>query len=180
MTRNDKVFVAVGLWGLFAWLVLSERGKNAASSAGEIIYEGIMAVEKMMRGESLNNPGNIEKSTNKWQGKVASPDSRFEAFTTPYNGIRALAKLMFNYYSNYGLNTVAKIINRYAPRSDNAASFENYVNSVSAALGVGANDVINVANVLPDLVKAIIRFEQGRVIYSDILIAEASNAALPV
>ena len=45
------------------------------------------------RGIRNNNPGNLEKRTTDWQGKVPHPqntDSRFEQFDTIEHGLRAL------------------------------------------------------------------------------------------
>ena len=84
------------------------------------------------RGERNNNPGNIERNTIKWLGMSGiQSDSRFCSFTTPAYGIRALGKLVTNYYHNYKLNTIAKIINRWAPAIEN--NTDAYINAVSTA-----------------------------------------------
>lgn len=72
------------------------------------------------RGYRNNNPLNIRISGNKWQGKISpSEDSAFEQFVNMAYGYRAALVLMRNYIKNYGCNTIAKIISRWAPANEN-------------------------------------------------------------
>lgn len=118
------------------------------------------------RGERNNNPGNIRISGTPWQGKVQGSDPAFETFADPVLGIRALAKNLKTYQTKYGLNTVRKIITRYAPASEN--NTDAYVRAVAAAVGVTPDQVINLndAATLTALVAAIIHHENGRNIYA--------------
>ena len=132
------------------------------------------------RGEKNFNPGNIDRNNTLWQGMAAdqSGDSRFVVFTEPFYGIRALAKVLLSYYRKYGLNTVHKIIDRWAPPSENNTGA--YVNHVAQVLGVGIDAKINVedAQTLEVLVRAIIEHENGHCIYDDATIIKAVDAAL--
>ena len=113
------------------------------------------------RGIRNHNPGNIRHG-DKWQGlSEEQTDSSFCVFDAPEYGIRALAKILLNYERKYGLNTVRKIINRYAPEVENDTA--SYVLSVAGQLGVAADEVIDVADtaVMLVLIKAIIRHENG-------------------
>ena len=113
------------------------------------------------RGIRNHNPGNIRHG-DKWQGlSVEQTDSSFCVFDAPEYGIRALAKILLNYERKYGLNTVRKIINRYAPEVENDTA--SYVASVAGQLGVAADEVIDISDtaVMLVLVKAIIRHENG-------------------
>jgi len=129
------------------------------------------------RGERNNNPGNIERSTIKWQGMSAdqSSDSRFIVFDTPEAGLRALSKLLRNYQSIHGLNTVRMIINRWAPPTENDTY--SYVNAVASDVGVEPDTRIdlNQPETLAKLVEAVIRHENGRVIYADAMISSAAE-----
>ena len=119
------------------------------------------------RGIRNNNPGNIRHG-DKWQGLAAEQtDSSFCVFTSAEYGIRALAKVLLNYEKKYGLNTVKKIINRYAPPNENDTG--SYIQSVAGQLGVNPDDVIDINNqaVMLILVKAIIRHENGEQTYNN-------------
>ena len=125
------------------------------------------------RGERNNNPGNIDRSTIRWEGMSAdqSSDDRFIVFQTPQFGIRALAKILLNYQDVHHLDTIRQIIDRWAPPSENDSGA--YVTDVAADVGVGPDDKIdlNDAAILTKLVTAIIRHENGRVIYSETMIS---------
>lgn len=117
------------------------------------------------RGLRNNNPGNIVQSSTAWQGKVplsGNTDSRFEQFTELRYGIRAMYINLMSYYTNHGLNTVSKIISRWAPAFENNTS--NYINIVSNIVGIGINAVITNfdKDFLFRLSKAIVRVENGQ------------------
>ncbi len=116
------------------------------------------------RGIRNNNPGNIRLGDN-WRGMTAEQtDPAFIQFQAPEYGIRALGKLLVNYERLHGLNTVAGIINRWAPPTENNTSA--YATHVAAQLGVPVNQAIDVKAALPKLVPAIIKHENGIQPYS--------------
>ena len=131
------------------------------------------------RGIRNNNPGNIDRNDTKWQGMAAdqSGDPRFIVFKSPTFGIRALAKTLLTYQNSYHLDTVRKIINRWAPPVENNTTA--YVKSVAAAVGVLPDDVIDLdtTEVMLPLVKAIISHENGSNPYGDAVIKEALHSA---
>ena len=132
------------------------------------------------RGERNNNPGNIDRNAILWQGAAQdqSGDSRFVVFSDAHFGIRALAKVLLSYYRKHGLNTVHKIIDRWAPPSENNTGA--YVNHVANVLGVGIDAPIDVTdqNALEVLVRAFIEHENGRCVYDDSAIIKAVDSAL--
>ena len=136
---------------------------------------------KPTRGERNNNPGNLDRVPGLiWQGasRDQSEDPRFVVFDEPVMGIRALARTLLTYYRKYQRDTVRKIINRWAPPSENATNA--YVEHIAALLKVGPDDPISpeVPRTLQVLTKAIITHENGRCVYEDALIEEAVNRAL--
>ena len=114
------------------------------------------------RGFRNNNWLNIRLSANNnWQGKIKGTDTAFETFDTPEHGIRAAAKLVTNYY-NSGLDTVDKIISRWAPSSEN--NTQNYINIVASRMNVDPNKKIDVKDpkVLENLLSAMTFVENGK------------------
>ena len=77
--------------------------------------------KKLPRGYRNNNPLNIRyNSANKWQGKVANnTDGTFDQFVAMEYGYRAALKLIRNYIQKDGLATVAEIISKWAPNTEN-------------------------------------------------------------
>lgn len=123
---------------------------------------------RIPRGIRNNNPGNIRYNGIEWQGLATPPsDGAFCVFTDAHFGLRALAKLIRNYNKYYGLRTISSIINRFAP--DNENNTDAYIKSVSKATGIDAHfqmDLDNTATML-QLMKAIIKHENGRQPYAD-------------
>lgn len=150
------------------WLLIG-AALIAATATGVAVYTGA-------RGLRNNNPGNIRHGSSRWQGmSPTQTDDAFVQFTDPVYGIRALTKLLQNYQARYNLNTVEQIISRYAPPTENITGA--YVKSVANAIGVDPRAPINVRDVMPQMVKAIIRHENGQQPYPDSVIMEGINRA---
>ena len=76
-----------------------------------------------------------------------------------------------------GLNTVGKIVNVYAPSSENDT--DAYIDSVTQSMGIGSDDVLSEES-LSDLIRAIIRQEGGDDAlqhYNDDIILKGMNLA---
>ena len=70
-----------------------------------------MAEKKLPRGLRNNNPGNIRINSDLFQGEVRpSKDKSFKQFETMAYGYRAIFKILSNYYNNYKLDTIRKMI----------------------------------------------------------------------
>lgn len=131
------------------------------------------------RGIRNFNPMNLRfDPSNRWQGR-ATMDQRlpeqvrereFEVFIKPEYGIRAGAVLLTTYFDRYGLNTLDRIIPRYAPSSEN--NTEAYIRAVSAATGFQPAQPLDLHDygVMRPLVLAIIRHENGVQPYPDAII----------
>ena len=121
MTNSSKIAIGVTLLALGGAIWLLRRGRNTTPS---LIYnneEYDMRTDKNLpRGYRNNNPLNIRISSNAWKGKVTpNTDGVFEQFINQAYGYRAALATMRTYIRKYGLNTVAKIIERWAPQNEN-------------------------------------------------------------
>lgn len=121
--------------------------------------------QDLPRGLRNNNPGNLVRSSNNWQGKIPfaqSQDDHFEQFYTLNDGIRACAKLLVNKV-NSGQNTIRKVLVSYAPEFENDTA--GYINYVSGQSGIGpdAEIVLNTAT-LAALLRAIFEQENGKAV----------------
>lgn len=133
----------------------------------------------MTRGERNNNPGNIDRNATKWQGMAPlQTDPRFVVFTSAEFGIRALACVLLSYSRKHGLNTVRGMIDRWAPPVENDTGA--YVDAVCRQCSVEPDDIVNPENdsCLEMLVRAIIKHENGEVIYDDATIMRGVEMAL--
>ena len=113
-----------------------------------------------IRGIRNNNPGNIKyNAANQWQGQTGQDSGGFATFDTEADGVRAIAVILKNYSSHYGLNTVDGLIRRWSATDQDA-----YVANVSAALGVSPYDSIDITDpaTLTTMVDAIISQEDSK------------------
>jgi len=131
------------------------------------------------RGIRNNNPGNIRENRFvdfDWVGEAPDDfDPEFEEFLTPQAGIRAIARILKNYQSRHGINTVDGIITRWAPPSENDTAA--YITAVVQQTRFGPNQQIVIANNLFPLVSAIIQQENGMNPYPPDVIWEGIRAA---
>lgn len=120
-------------------------------------------IESIVRGIRNRNPGNIRLSAEKWQGlSPTQKDTSFFQFVSMDFGIRAMARILRNYSDQHHLNTVAEIISRWAPDSENDTPA--YIESVCVAMHVASNQPIDVhdSQVMFDLIRAIVMHENGK------------------
>jgi len=132
------------------------------------------------RGVRNKNPGNL-----RWNPRIAwagEADPAYDAdgycvFQDDFNGIRALCRDLKSKW-NRGLRSVRKIIEVYAPPSEN--NTVAYAQDVSDRLGVNPDDLIDLSNAgqLQVFAHAVILHECGKCPFSDALIAQAVRAAL--
>lgn len=101
------------------------------------------------RGVRNANPGNIRKSKDQWEGAIGD-DGAFVIFDSPESGVRALAKNLQS-YGRQGYDSIEKIINRWAPPSENDT--QSYIDSVVAATGIPATQSLDLSN--PDTLSAL-------------------------
>ena len=116
----------------------------------------------MSRGIRNCNPGNIRHSAVCYQGEVLpSQDSAFKQFRSMAWGYRAMFVLLDTYRKRYGLDTIRKMISRYAPASEN--NTEAYIAAVCDWTGMGADEAVDTRSrrdMVP-LVAAMSRVENG-------------------
>lgn len=93
-----------------------------------------MTNSKIPRGIRNNNPLNI-RIGNTWLGEVKNPtDNEFEQFVHVCYGLRAGFILLKRYINRYKLNTIEKIISRWAPHNEN--NTRSYINQVARGMNI--------------------------------------------
>ena len=116
--------------------------------------------KRVARGIRNNNPGNIRLGIN-WLGRVIpGKDLSFVEFKTMPLGVRALYIDLINKHKS-GLNTIQKVIYKYAPPSENLT--DAYVAAVAQSMKIGATTPFapTVKN-LNAFAKAIVKHENGK------------------
>jgi hypothetical protein len=163
LNARARLIVLFGLFGATAalyWWIRTQGGTAAAGSIADTLASAGDSIVSTIRGIRNNNPGNIKYNVaNDWQGQTGQDSGGFATFDTEANGIRAIAVILKNYSSHYGLNTVDGLIRRWSATDQDA-----YVANVSAALGVSPYDSIDITDTatLTTVVDAIIAQEDSR------------------
>src|SRR5580698_10781314 len=100
----------------------------------------------MTRGMDLNNPFDLEYNDSfTWHGEVRpSSDDTFCQFDTIFDGVRAGLKDLLNQQVIHGLNTWAKIINKYAPPSENDTA--TYIAAVCKGTNTAPDEILNLSD----------------------------------
>lgn len=114
------------------------------------------------RGLRNNNPLNIEKSGDKWQGLApVQSDPRFCTFKAPEWGVRAGVKILRTYQQRYKLFTLRQMIRRYAPSVEN--NTRGYVQAVARRAKIRPDVAVDLYNrdVVSRLIEAMWYVECG-------------------
>ena len=108
-----------------------------------------MKDNKIVRCIRNNNPLNIRRGAARWQGMSKREDDKdFEQFETMAYGWRAAFILLGRtYYEKYHLNTIRKIISRWAPAFEN--NTKAYIYYVANQVGVNECDPLPPPRVAP-------------------------------
>lgn len=121
-----------------------------------------MASKIIPRGIRNNNPLNIRVG-NKWKGEVSHPtDKQFEQFVSMEWGVRAAFIILRRYIQRYGLNTIARIIAKWAPTSEN--NTRAYVKAVATKVGISPDAQVKYEDeqLMCSIADAMIRVECGQ------------------
>lgn len=114
------------------------------------------------RGIRNCNPGNIRTSNTRYIGEVRpASDPEFKQFETMAYGYRAMFVLLDTYRRRYRLNTIRKMIRRYAPPTENFT--EGYIRFVERQTGIAADEPIDTrspSDMIP-IVAAMSQIENG-------------------
>lgn len=95
------------------------------------------------RGIRNNNVGNLILTNIKWHGKIPNDkntDGKFEQFISMDYGVRAMLIDLKGDIEKDGLNTITKLIAKYAPPHEN--NTKNYITLVASKTGIGANEIL--------------------------------------
>ena len=95
------------------------------------------------RGLRNNNPLNIRKNAEQFQGEIKGKDRSFKTFSSLPYGYRAGFVILGTYLSQ-GLNTIEKITAHWAPPTENDT--ESYIAHVERWSGVPRNKELTTRN----------------------------------
>lgn len=119
------------------------------------------------RGIRNNNPGNLNFAGQSGAQKEEGPNGRFAVFKSMTAGVAALYR-QIQLYASRGINTIAKIVNKYAPAADNN-NVGAYIRALMGATGKDANEALDTSDMqtMMALLRGIINHENGKGHVSD-------------
>jgi hypothetical protein len=125
-----------------------------------------------------NNPGNLRPLSGgqRWQGEI-DPDlvNGFSRFQDVGYGLRAMITDITGDIVLDGQNTIRKLVNVYAPASENDT--QAYINSVSSYTGIGPDTLLTADwQTIQELIKAKMRVELGATNAAKISAGDISEA----
>jgi hypothetical protein len=98
------------------------------------------------QGLRNNNPLNVRPlGDGQWAGQTGT-DGGFAVFDSPQSGWNAAHHNLETYATKYGINTIAGVVNRWAPAGDGNNNPQAYAQTVSQAVGIPANQPIDLRN----------------------------------
>ena len=130
---------------------------STGAGAGRGGQGGADSPSNLPRNLRNNNPGNIEYGDFAKRMGATGSDGRFAIFPTMKAGEDAMANLLMS-YAKGGTNTIASIINKWAPGSEKGNNPNSYINSVSKATGIDPNKPLSM-NELTAVQKAMTNVE---------------------
>ncbi len=96
----------------------------------------------MARGLANCNPGNIRRSADRYRGEVRpSRDPAFKQFESLAWGYRAIFVVLDTYRVRHGLDTLAQMIARWAPPTENRT--QAYIQAVADRTGIAPDRPID-------------------------------------
>lgn len=100
---------------------------------------------KTARGLRNNNPGNIRRTKDRWQGlRKEQTDTSFFQFEEMKYGYRALIRTLQNYRWKHGCITIKDFISRWAPATENHTGA--YIRSVCQDMQVPSEYIPDVSD----------------------------------
>lgn len=113
------------------------------------------------RSIRTNNPGAINYGPFAASAGATGTDGRLAVFPNAAAGYAAMEKLLDLYERKHGLNTVAGIISRWAPRGVDNNSTDAYISKVAREVGVDPNAPLGPQH-RQALLKSMASYEAGR------------------
>lgn len=165
--KNINLLVLLGA-AITAVILFAKKQTESDENTEFFLVDGFksfLGLKNVPKGVGNNNPGNLRITNSTWKGKIPvsqNTDGQFEQFKQYRYGIRALRVLLLKYQKD-GRNTITKIINRYAPQTENPT--ESYIDFVEKRTQFGRNKTLVFSeSQLDKLVEAITTFENGALV----------------
>ena len=122
-------------------------------------------IQKLTRGVRNKNPMNIValSSKNPWLGQIWRDDQYHAVFETFEHGLRAGYITLKNYYEKRNIRTLHGITSRFC--EGDAVKYAKFIGEQLG--GISPYEEIDVMRYMPEIMKAMVRYENGFDIFPD-------------
>lgn len=119
-----------------------------AGAGGQLVPQVAPAAAGAPLTVRNNNPGAIKALPNgqMWAGQTGTDQNGFAIFSSPQAGAQAAHTNLMSYATKHGINTVAGVVNRWAPAGDGSNNPQAYAASVAARMGVDPNQPLDMSD----------------------------------
>ena len=155
-SRSQYIALAVTAFATAIYLYIRRRSKQDTTATLLNNDMDMNVFNNLPRGYRNNNPLNIRYNKyNSWKGKVepnTDANNAFEQFVTMPYGYRAALYLLRKYIKSYGCDTISKIIQKWAPPTENnTQAYIDHVVSFIRQLGTNVTATTSVSPTDKDL-----------------------------
>lgn len=102
------------------------------------------------------NPLNVKAVSGGWEGQIGVDGQGHAIFKSWEHGMRAASIVLKNYAKRHRIDTISDVIDRFAE-----GNRQQYKDFVAKKLGVKSDAKINIIQRMPELLRAMARFESG-------------------
>lgn len=104
------------------------------------------------------NPLNVKTTkSNPWVGEIGVDEFGHAKFSSWEYGMRAAVLTLRSYAMRHDINTIDGIVNRFAE-----GNRDEYKAFIAKRLGIGTDEAFDIIRRMPDLIRAMARFECGQ------------------
>lgn len=118
------------------------------------------------RAWNNKNPFNVKfRESDPWKGQIGQDDAGHAIFSSWEYGIRAASIVLKNYSQRHNIDTVEKVIKRFA-----RGNIKPYTKYVCQKLDVKPDEKLDMVRRIPELLRAMARWESGQELPEELFI----------
>lgn len=124
----------------------------------EIVLVSSVVPDNGTLAAANKNPLNVKTTKNNpWVGEIGVDEQGHAKFSSWEYGMRAAVLTLRSYALRHDINTISGIVNRFAE-----GNRDEYKAFIAKRLGIGADEAFDIIRRMPDLIRAMARFECGQ------------------
>lgn len=152
-----KLATGVGVFGLFCCLSIANAHHPPVDTELPPIAIELPPIEEADEPLAVRNKNPLNVKGKGWKGQIGTDEQGHAIFMSYEYGVRAAAHVLHSYATRHNISTVKAIVERFAEGNQ-----DKYISYVCKRIGVVPKQEFDVVRRLPDLLRAMSRFESGK------------------